>query len=54
LGASEQETLAPVARLRTFLVSAGIASLAVLMAGAVIAVGVRPKPAAASGLRLRA
>ena len=44
LGASAQETLAPVARLRTILVAAGIASLVVLTAGAVIAVDVRRKP----------
>jgi hypothetical protein len=47
LGASEQETLAPVARLRTILVAAGLASLVVLAAGAVIAVGVQPKPTGA-------
>ncbi len=49
LGASEQETLVSVARLRTTVVSAGIASLVVLTTGAVIALGVRPKPAAAPG-----
>ena len=47
LGASERETLAPVARLRTILVAAGLASLVVLTAGAAIAVGVRPKPTGA-------
>ncbi len=49
LGASEQETLAPVARLRTILVAAGLASMVVLTVGAVVAVGLRPKPTAAAG-----
>jgi hypothetical protein len=49
LGASEQETLAPVAPLRTVLVAAGLASLMVLTAGAIIAVGVRPKSTGGDG-----